>query len=104
MVRYGAKRGSTPAIHPWVSDLETKVIRGLRRVSRRAGNEKAGFVPDVIIAHPGWRAVPQKWPHAKLGIYCEFYYHTEGADTGFDPEFPSHDVGLGMPFASEKHQ
>jgi len=33
------------------------------------------------------------WPQAKLGIYCEFYYHAHGFDVGFDPEFPVEDVG-----------
>ena len=33
------------------------------------------------------------WPNAKLAIYCEFYYRAEGADTGFDLEFPLEDVG-----------
>jgi glycosyltransferase involved in cell wall biosynthesis len=27
------------------------------------------------------------WPQARLGIYSEFYYHAQGADMGFDPEF-----------------
>lgn len=31
------------------------------------------------------------WPKARLGIYCEFFYRSEGADTGFDPEFPPAD-------------
>jgi glycosyltransferase involved in cell wall biosynthesis len=33
------------------------------------------------------------WPQAKLGLYCEFFYHPQGADVGFDPEFPSTDEG-----------
>ena len=28
LVRYSAQRGSTPGIHPWMVDLETKTIRG----------------------------------------------------------------------------
>lgn len=32
------------------------------------------------------------WPEARLGIYCEFYYHAHGADVGFDPEFVSTDT------------
>jgi glycosyltransferase involved in cell wall biosynthesis len=28
-----------------------------------------------------------------MGLYCEFYYRTEGADTGFDPEFERRDDG-----------
>jgi hypothetical protein len=31
------------------------------------------------------------WPNAKLGIYCEFFYKENGADTGFDDEFSSND-------------
>jgi len=33
------------------------------------------------------------WPQAKLGIYCEFFYHRHNADVGFDPEFPVADEG-----------
>jgi glycosyltransferase involved in cell wall biosynthesis len=57
---------------------------------------EAGFVPDVIVAHPGWGEslfLKHVWPEAKLGIYCEFFYRSEGADVGFDPEFPAHDAG-----------
>jgi len=96
LVSYTASRGTTANMHPWVSDFETKTIRG--EACFRAGLQlKAqGFNPDVIIAHPGWGEslfLKDIWPEAKLGIYCEFYYHPEGADVGFDPEFPAKDVG-----------
>ncbi|MEI7934388.1 MAG: glycosyltransferase family 4 protein [Chlorobiaceae bacterium] len=91
---YAASRGSTKGIHPWVGDFETKTIRG-EACFRAAQQLKAeGFTPDVIIAHPGWGEslfLKDVWPQAKLGIYCEFYYHQEGADVGFDPEFPPRD-------------
>ena len=96
LVSYGAKRGTTPDVHPWVSDFETKAIRG-EACFRAALKMKAeGYVPDVIIAHPGWGEslfLKDVWPNAKLGIYCEFYYHPHGADVGFDPEFPVKDEG-----------
>ncbi len=96
LVPYAAKRGTTPNVHPWVSDFETKAIRG-EACFRAALQLKAeGFSPEVIIAHPGWGEslfLKEVWPQAKLGIYCEFYYHTHGADTGFDPEFPAKDEG-----------
>jgi glycosyltransferase involved in cell wall biosynthesis len=79
-----------------VSDFETKTIRG-EACFRAALQLKAqGFTPDLIIAHPGWGEslfLKDAWPAAKLGIYCEFFYHPEGADTGFDPEFPVTDPG-----------
>ncbi len=96
LLPYGARRGTTPNVHPWVSDFETKAIRG-EACFRAALQLKAeGFMPDVVIAHPGWGEslfVKEVWPQAKLGIYCEFFYHAQGADVGFDPEFPSTDDG-----------
>lgn len=96
IVRYGAQRGTTPGVHPWVSDFETKTIRG-EACFRAALQLKAkGFTPDLIIAHPGWGEslfLKDVWPQAKLGIYSEFYYRPEGADVGFDPEFPAKDPG-----------
>ena len=91
---YAANRGTTKGIHPWASDFETKIIRG-EACFRAAMRLKAeGFTPDVIIAHPGWGEslfLKDVWPQTKLGIYCEFYYHQEGADVGFDQEFPARD-------------
>lgn len=93
---YPVKRGSTPNLHPWLIDFETKTIRG-EACFRAALQMKAqGFVPDVIVAHHGWGEslfLKEVWPEARLGIYCEFFYHPRGADVGFDPEFPSQDVG-----------
>lgn len=94
LVHYTANRGSTPNVHPWVSDFETKTIRA-EACFRAALQLKAqGFVPEVIIAHHGWGEslfLKEVWPGAKLGIYCEFFYHSQGADVGFDPEFPPKD-------------
>ena len=93
---YQPSRGSTPNIHPWVSDFETKTIRA-EACFRAALNLKAqGYTPDVVISHPGWGEslfIKEVWPKAKLGIYCEFFYHAHGADTNFDPEFPTTENG-----------
>lgn len=32
--------------------------------------------------------VKEAFPDAKLMHFCEYYYRTQGADAGFDPEFP----------------
>lgn len=89
--RYKNSRGSTPNIHPWLQDFETKVIRGEACYQAAKTLAASGFEPDVIVAHHGWGEsllLKHVWPHARLGIYCEFYYKAEGADVGFDPEFP----------------
>ncbi|MFH1020058.1 MAG: glycosyltransferase [Pseudomonadota bacterium] len=96
VVPYQASRNTTPDIHPWVSDFETKAIRGEAAFRAALALRAAGFSPEVIIAHPGWGEslfFKDVWPQAKLGIYCEFFYHAQGADVGFDPEFPPADPG-----------
>jgi glycosyltransferase involved in cell wall biosynthesis len=96
LVSYLPSRSSTPNIHPWVSDFETKTIRGEACYRAALKLKDTGFIPEVIIAHPGWGEslfLKDVWPESKLGIYCEFYYHAQGADVGFDPEFPTKDDG-----------
>ncbi|MDM7480981.1 MAG: glycosyltransferase [Halomonas sp.] len=94
LVPYAVQRGSTPNIHPWVVDIETKTIRAEACLRVCASLAASGFAPEVIIAHPGWGEslfVKEVWPQARLGLYCEFFYHMHGADVGFDPEFASAD-------------
>ncbi len=91
VVRYTTQRGSAPAVHPWLADMETKTIRA-EACFRAALQLKAqGVHPDVIVAHPGWGEslfLKEVWPQARLGIYSEFFYQSQGSDVGFDPEFP----------------
>ena len=96
LVHYTAQRGSTPKVHPWVSDFETKTIRAEACFKAALQLKAQGYTPDIIVAHHGWGEslfLKEVWPQAKLGIYCEFYYHPHGADVGFDPEFPATDEG-----------
>jgi glycosyltransferase involved in cell wall biosynthesis len=96
LLPYRAGRSSTPLVHPWVSDLETKTIRGEACFRAALKLQGQGYKPDIIIAHPGWGEslfVKDVWPQAKLAIYCEFFYHPSGADVGFDPEFAPTDPG-----------
>lgn len=77
LVHYKAARGTTPNVHPWVSDFETKTIRGEACFRAALAMKAQGFTPDVIVAHHGWGEslfLKDVWPTAKLGIYCEFFY------------------------------
>lgn len=92
IVNYRLARGNGQGIHPWLLDFESKVIRGEACMKAALALRAEGFVPDVIVAHPGWGEslfLNEVWPKAKLGLYCMFFYHAQGADVGFDPEFPS---------------
>lgn len=95
LVPYAVTQGSTPGTHPWVVDFETKIIRAEGAFRACLKLKEQGLTPDAIIAHPGWGEslfLKEVWPETKLGIFCEFFYLAEGADTGFDPEFPVEDV------------
>jgi glycosyltransferase involved in cell wall biosynthesis len=84
---YAPARSSTRGIHPWAVDFETKTIRAEACARKMAELAATGFVPDIVIGHPGWGEtwlVKQVWPSAPLLCLQEFYY---GADLDFDPEF-----------------
>ncbi|MFM7633882.1 MAG: glycosyltransferase family 4 protein [Betaproteobacteria bacterium] len=97
LVPYRAARGSSRSIHPWVADFETKTIRAEANFRKAIDLKNTGYSPDVIIAHPGWGEslfLKEVWPAARLGIYCEFFYHAHGADLGFDAEFADSDIAM----------
>lgn len=94
LVSYGVSRATAKDVHPWVGEFETKVIRGEACFWAALTLKQQGFTPDIIVAHPGWGEslfLKDVWPSARLGIYCEFFYHALGLDVGFDPEFPGVD-------------
>jgi glycosyltransferase involved in cell wall biosynthesis len=93
--RYKPTRASSSNIHPWVGDLETKVIRGEAASKAALELRGKGFTPDVICAHPGWGEtifLKDIFPQARMLSFIEFYYRAEGADFGFDPEFSEDDI------------
>jgi glycosyltransferase involved in cell wall biosynthesis len=72
---------------------EVKVVRGLACMQAMAGLRDEGFVPDTVVVHPGWGEalfVRDVFPAARMLVFAEFFYRTEGSDFAFDPEF-AHD-------------
>ena len=93
---YTPSRGNAKAIHPWLLDLESKVIRAESVFRACLKLSASGFTPDVVLAHPGWGEslfIKDVWPNAQLGIYCELFYSERGLDVDFDPEFATRDPG-----------
>ncbi|MFM2121088.1 MAG: hypothetical protein RL722_2556 [Pseudomonadota bacterium] len=90
-LRYQPKRTPGPQTHRYLQGLEGAVLAGQAVVEALAQLRRGGFLPDVVVAHPGWGEslyVREVFPQAKVVHFCEFYYHADGADAGFDPTQP----------------
>jgi glycosyltransferase involved in cell wall biosynthesis len=89
---YTMLRAAVPETHPMLRDQEAKILRAEACAAAAFQLKREGFVPDVIVAHPGWGEalfIKDVFPLARLVIYCEYYYAAEGQDVGFDPEMPA---------------
>lgn len=89
--RYRPHRSAGMQTHPYARVFESAVLHGQQVLRMLLRARKAGYRPDVVIAHPGWGEslyVKQAYPRVPLIHYCEYYYHPHGADADFDPEFP----------------
>jgi glycosyltransferase involved in cell wall biosynthesis len=94
-IRYRSEVAPNDRTHPWVKDLEAKVIRGQACLQAAARLQAQGFTPDLICAHPGWGEplfLKQLWPQTPQLHYVEFFYRSQGQDSGFDPEFGQMDL------------
>ncbi|MDB6178841.1 glycosyltransferase [Paracoccus sp. Z330] len=73
----------------------------------RALRDRHGYVPDVIIGHTGWGEtlfLQEIWPSARLLVYAELMYRTQGHDVGFDPEMhPDSDEGRFLTVSRSAH-
>lgn len=91
LVRYALHRKVRAGQHPYLRQMEAATLYGQAAARAMLALRKSGFVPDVILAHPGWGETlyaKDVFPDARLVHLCEWFYNAEGADLGFDPEFP----------------
>lgn len=88
---YTIERSPAAGTHHYAKSFESGIVYG-QAVARLLLQLKGeGFAPDAVLAHPGWGEslfVKDIFPRARLVHFCEFYYHAQGADANFDPEFP----------------
>lgn len=95
---HNPSRSNSRTLHPLLTDLESKIIRGESAYEAAKSLKRSGFTPDIIVAHPGWGEsifLADLWPNARIGIYCEYYYSLTKGDCGFDPEFSQDDEFAG---------
>jgi len=81
-----------PGGHPYLRPMEQAVRVGQAAARAYLQLKRQGFIPDVVLAHPGWGDtlyLRDVFPKTRLIHFCEWYYQAQGADVGFDPEFPA---------------
>jgi len=90
LLRYDLKAPEVANAHPFARRFTVECHRAEQILQAADLLKREGFEPDVTVAHPGWgETLPLKeaFPGTRLITYCEFFYRSDGADVGFDPEF-----------------
>jgi glycosyltransferase involved in cell wall biosynthesis len=91
-VVYAPSRKPGRETHHYVKPLEDAVLQGQAVYRMAAKLRSEGFVPDVVYGHSGWGPtlfIKDIFPEAKLLCYFEWFYHSEGSDSDFDPSEPA---------------
>ena len=91
LIPYDTPRGASAETHHYIRGFEGHVRRGQQVARTAVALAQEGFVPDLIIAHPGWGEtlfLKDVFPRTPLLAFSEFFYRARGSDVGFDPEYP----------------
>jgi len=92
LIKYALPAVDLAAAHPFARRFELECHRAEQVTYALTTLASSGFHPDVVMVHPGWgEAMPIRtlFPNARIIVYCEFFYGSNGRDVGFDPEFPT---------------
>jgi glycosyltransferase involved in cell wall biosynthesis len=90
-VPYRRPTGAAAQTHPVARDLDAAAHRAEVVARTALSLKQLGYTPDIIIGHHGWGELLNLfdvWSGVPILGYMEFYYQTNTADVGFDPEFP----------------
>jgi glycosyltransferase involved in cell wall biosynthesis len=78
--------------HAYSVEIDRAIYAAASVADRCRDLRSQGFRPDLVVGHSGWGEtmfVKDVFPDAPLLANFEFYYHSNGVDVGFDPEFPT---------------
>ena len=92
LIKYILPEANVVDTHPFARRFDLECRRAEQVLYGLSTLTSTGFRPDIIFAHPGWgETLPLRtmFPHARLLVYCEFYYGSHQRDLEFDPEFPT---------------
>lgn len=91
-IKYKFNKTASNQVHPYNVYSETAILHAHAVFTVLDSLKKRGYVPDVILAHPGWGEtlyVKNVYPNARLIHFCEWYHNLAGSEFGFDSEFKS---------------
>ena len=97
--RWALDRGSTVGIFDPATRAEADQLRAFAAAHVAQKLKDDGFIPDLIIGHPGWGEtlhISEVYPGVPQISFGEFYYRSHGADVGFDLEFETPTLDSGM--------
>jgi len=97
--RWSTQRGTTKDIFDLATRAEADIIRGTAAAQAAEQLKRDGFIPDVIIGHPGWGEtlfLKEIWPEARLILFGEMLYRSHGGDLNFDPEFSTESMAKNL--------
>jgi glycosyltransferase involved in cell wall biosynthesis len=78
--------------HAYAVEVDRAIYTGASVAEVCRALREQGFRPDLIVGHSGWGEtlfVKDVFPDVPLLANFEFFYHPQGVDVGFDPEFVS---------------
>lgn len=97
--RWNNERGTTKDLFDPATRAEADLIRGSAAAGVALKLRQDGFMPDVIIGHPGWGEtifLKEIWPDARIILFGEMMYRSRGGDLNFDPEFGPENVARNL--------
>ena len=83
---YRISKGNGSDTHPLALETESKVIRGEAVAAVAKNLSNSGYIPNLIIAHPGWGEslfLKHIWPTSPQLHYVEYMYGSAGTDADF---------------------
>jgi glycosyltransferase involved in cell wall biosynthesis len=89
---YPHDQRATINCHTYTVEFDRAVHAGAAVLGVCRDLKAQGFRPDLIVGHSGWGEtlfVKDAFPDAPVLANFEFFYHPQGVDVGFDPEFDS---------------
>ena len=90
-LHYKPHRQSKSSTHPYCRKMEDAVLHGQAVYHLLLRLKKSGFVPEVVLAHPGWGEtmyLRDVFAQTRLVHLCEWFYTASSPDLDFDGEFP----------------